>query len=278
MWANTSAAVSVVIPCYRCGGTVGRALASIAAQTVRPREVVVVDDGSDDETPEVLQSLQSAYPKDWLRVIRLRENCGPGAARNVGWDACTQPYVAFLDADDAWHPQKIEIQTEIMARDPSLVLSGHGWLWVHGPVAVEAPLRSPLQTTRLTPHRLLVSNILATPTVMVRRDIPLRFDARKRYSEDYLLWLEILFSGYSGVFIHANLAYLYKAPYGAGGLSGQLWQMELGELDTYYQLWGKKRISTGVFLTVAFFSLLKFGRRMIWNLVRNFRDLALQAS
>ena len=87
---------------YRAAATLGRAVASVAAQSWRPAEVIIVDDGSDDETPKVLEELQGHYGTKWLKIVCLSANCGPGAARNVGWGMSTQPYVAFLDADDTW--------------------------------------------------------------------------------------------------------------------------------------------------------------------------------
>ena len=262
MLGEGDAPVTVVIPCYRAAATLGRAVASVAAQSWRPAEVIIVDDGSDDETPKVLEELQGHYGTKWLKIVRLSANCGPGAARNVGWGMSTQPYVAFLDADDTWHPRKIEIQLGVMEADPQLVLSGHGWRWLRTGIGTHDALPDTIQVSILSPWRLLLSNSLSTPTVMVRRTIPFRFDPRKRYSEDYLLWLEIVLSGLRAAFINAKLAYLHKPPFGASGLSGNLWAMEVGELDTYYRLWRQGKIATATFLAVVCFSIGKFGRRM----------------
>jgi hypothetical protein len=106
---------------------------------------------------------------------------------------------------------------------------------------------------------------------MVRRDIPFRFDAKKRYAEDYLLWLEIVLGGLKACLIHAELAYMSKAPYGAYGLSGRLWAMEVGELHTYYCLWRRGKISSATLFILVCLSLGKFGRRLprsaLWKLV-----------
>src|SRR5688572_19076100 len=89
------APVSVVVPCYRCGGSIGRAVASVLAQSARPAELIVVDDASDDASPQAIAALGAG-----VRAVRLARNQGPAAARNAGWAAATQPYLAFLDADD----------------------------------------------------------------------------------------------------------------------------------------------------------------------------------
>src|SRR5262245_4665161 len=123
--SNERVPVSAVIPCYRCRGTIHRALDSVAAQTALPREVILVDDCSADGTAEAIGRIASEYPDGWVRVLTLPVNGGPGRARNAGWDAAAQPYVAFLDADDSWHRSKLEIQYGWMRANPHVVLTGH---------------------------------------------------------------------------------------------------------------------------------------------------------
>ena len=102
--------VSVIIPCYQCTSTIQRAVDSVAQQSLLPREVILVDDASDDETLEMLYSIQKSYGSNWVKVLSLKTNGGPSLARNAAWELVDSSYVAFLDADDSWHPQKIEIQ------------------------------------------------------------------------------------------------------------------------------------------------------------------------
>jgi teichuronic acid biosynthesis glycosyltransferase TuaG len=122
--------VSVVVPCYRCSGTIGRAVASVDAQTYRPQEVLLIDDASSDDTLNKLHELQQQYGVDWIKIIALPVNVGTSSARNVGWNSAAGGYIAFLDADDAWHPRKIEIQYGFMNTHPDYVLTGHGHRWV----------------------------------------------------------------------------------------------------------------------------------------------------
>ena len=107
MHRNEFTSVSVVIPCFRCTGTIERAVASVAAQTRRPAEVILVDDASGDDTQKLLQKLSQHFEPGWIKLVFLEQNVGAASARNAGWDQATQTYVAFLDADDAWHPKKI---------------------------------------------------------------------------------------------------------------------------------------------------------------------------
>src|SRR6185369_14935384 len=109
----------------RCAGTIERAVRSVAGQSRRPAELILVDDASGDGTGALLEGLRSRYGPDWIRIITLERNQGPGTARNVGWDAATSTYIAFLDADDAWHPRKIEIQCAWMDSHPEFAVTGH---------------------------------------------------------------------------------------------------------------------------------------------------------
>nr|WP_175801934.1 glycosyltransferase [Burkholderia anthina] len=112
------APVSVIVPCYRSVSTLERAVASVYAQTWRPAELILVDDASPDDTLACIERLRSRYGDDWIRVIALPRNGGPGVARNVGWRCATQRFIAFLDADDTWHPDKIARQCGWMVPIP----------------------------------------------------------------------------------------------------------------------------------------------------------------
>lgn len=113
--------VSVIIPNYNYGRFLSEAIESVLAQTYSCREIIVVDDGSTDNSLEVLVR----YEKNGVKVIR-QKNCGVGAARNVGVRASSGDLVAFLDADDFWMPQKIEKQIERLLADPDFGLVGCG--------------------------------------------------------------------------------------------------------------------------------------------------------
>ena len=117
--------VSAIIPCYNSAGSIARAVESVATQTRLPAELICVDDSSTDDSLAILQRLRTGYPEGWMKIIVLGQNSGPSVARNTAWDIATGDYVAFLDADDIWHPEKLAIQHGIMQRDKGLFLSGH---------------------------------------------------------------------------------------------------------------------------------------------------------
>ena len=262
--------VSVVIPCYCCSETIERAVSSVVNQTQLPVEIWLVDDASPDDgrTLNKLYELKMRYTNMvQIEIIALPVNGGPSVARNAGWDAATQPYIAFLDADDSWHTQKLEIQYEWMKEHPEIALTGHKCLWLKKedsfPQSGEPlPKVEEFQVRRITKLSLLFSNRFSTLSVMLKSELPFRFEPKKRHSEDYLLWLQITLSGYQCAFLDLSLAYLYKAPYGEGGLSGDLWKMEKGELDTYCQVYKEGYINLFAWLFLVLFSFAKFCRRV----------------
>jgi glycosyltransferase involved in cell wall biosynthesis len=109
--------VTVVIPAYRAVTTICRAIDSVLAQTSRVSEIIVVDDGSPDETAAVIEQTYGDH------VILIRQaNGGVARARNAAIDRATGDFVAFLDADDYWEPQKLERQLAVFEQHPELGL------------------------------------------------------------------------------------------------------------------------------------------------------------
>jgi len=261
---HSPASVSVIIPCYRCTSSIAQAVESIASQTLLPLEVILVDDCSQDGTLSLLFTLQARYGKNWLRVCELSNNSGPGSARNAGWEIARGEYVAFLDSDDSWHPQKIELQYSWMKLNPNVVLTGH--FVIMGDERRKKHRFDSVSPTRVSKRQLLMSNRFPTSTVMVRCDIKKRFADGQRYCEDYRLWLHILFFVGECYRFKLALTFNYKAMYGASGLSSRLWDMEKGELAGYSGLYRAGGINL---LSLCFWtclSLVKFLRRifLVW--------------
>ncbi|MFP4307082.1 MAG: glycosyltransferase family 2 protein [Desulfococcaceae bacterium] len=281
------APVGVIIPCFNAAETICRAVDSVRRQTWRPAELILVDDASDDETLDLLNRLRAGEgdPADrgWIRVLRFRVNRGPGAARNAGWDAATQPLLAFLDADDVWRPAKLMTQAAFMLENPRVALSGHR----SGHFGREVGPRNPpgnaraLRKTRsvsgstrtparrISAVRLLAHNLFPARSVMLRRSLPFRFAEDKRRSEDYLLWLEIALSGRRITFLDVELAGAFKRDLGAGGLTIDPARMAAAERDTYRRLWRKGRLGTLSAVPALAFSGLRYAvRRPRWALKR----------
>ncbi len=260
--------VTVIIPCYKAAETVDRAVESVMSQTTLPSEIILIDDASPDNglTVNALQAIRALYAQEMrISLIRLPKNGGPSVARNAGWDAATEPYIAFLDSDDAWHPRKLAIQYRWMADRPEVAMSGHRS--VQPGEGSDLPVFSEAWTARrIRAMPLLLSNRFPTRSVMLRRDLEYRFSPNKRRSEDYLLWLQIVTDGNQAWFLDAPLAFHFKPAFGERGLSAALWDMEKEELGTYRELWRSGRIGRVSALLLSGYSLTKHCRR--WALTR----------
>ena len=107
--------VSVIIPVFNCEAYLAEAVGSVLAQSYRPLEIVIVDDGSTEGTAEVARSFDDPSVR-----YCYQENAGIGAARNKGIDLARGEYFAFLDADDIWAPEKLSLQMACLQEDPDL--------------------------------------------------------------------------------------------------------------------------------------------------------------
>ena len=263
--------VSVVIPCYCSDKTIARAVNSVLKQTVLPKELILIDDCSPDnhKTLNVLKTIKEKY-NNILKIIIIEcaINQGPGSARNRGIEKSTQPYIAFLDADDIWHPQKIEIQYGIMSNDETIFFSCHeGNIITIDKVEYFYKFvvsRRKVKYRIINPIHLLFRHASkgGSNSVMVKKVGKLNFKEGQRYSEDYFLWLKYNFK-FKGIVINSILSATLKPLYGSTGLSSSLWKIEKGELQNYNSLRKERYISLLIQICASVFSFLKYVRRVI---------------
>ena len=185
--------VSVIMPAYRCAGTIGRAIDSIMAQTRRPDEIIVVDDGSPDDVASAI-----ACYGDAIQLIH-KTNGGASSARNAGIDAATGNVIAFLDADDLWHPRKLERQLDILERYPEVGLVASRYLIrLTAGITVDYPalglgvFDKPLRPVGRKVFDL--SLLIWTSAVTVRTSVlgSDRFDENLKIAEDRDLWIRLV--------------------------------------------------------------------------------------
>jgi glycosyltransferase involved in cell wall biosynthesis len=173
--------ISVVIPAYNAAGFLPRSIASVVAQTLAPCEVIVVDDGSTDNTAAVAAALGA-------RVI-TRRNSGPSAAKNSGVQAASGDWVAFLDADDRWSPGKLESQVGDVSAQTILSFTGLRVFDDHG---IRSESLAPDAADAV--EMLRYTNPITNSSVLVRRDAFLRsggFREEIRHGEDWELWFRL---------------------------------------------------------------------------------------
>jgi glycosyltransferase involved in cell wall biosynthesis len=184
-------AVSAVIATYNQARFLPAALDSVLGQTLTDLEVIVVDDGSTDETPQVLARYRSD-PR--IRVERI-VNSGPAAARNHGWRRARAPLVAFLDSDDVWLPEKLERQRERFAANSALAVVYARRLLLDG-AGRERPYDHPPLFRGAVLPQLFLTNFICLSSAVVRREALEQsggFDERIKSAscEDYDLWLHL---------------------------------------------------------------------------------------
>lgn len=184
--------ISVVIPAYNAGHTIRRAIDSILDQQRPADEIIVVDDGSERPVAELLQSYGSS-----VTVLR-QANSHVAAARNHGVDHATGDWIAFLDADDYWEPEKLERQTEIIARNPEVGLVA-GRYFFHSPGDIRNLSRNRKRRWYdrvMTPSgstAFLMGTLVWTGMVMVKRSALVhdRFVTGLEPAEDRDLWIRL---------------------------------------------------------------------------------------
>lgn len=182
--------ISVIIPCYNSAAFVAATLESVFAQTLLPWEIIVVDDGSTDNTLEVLVGFG-----DRIRLMR-RGNGGPAAARNLGISVAAGDFIAFLDSDDLWGPEKLARQMEEFSRFPEAALVFSEAVMFREEGGVKLPVSRIGYTADPTFRQLLFGDFIPNSTVVVRRDClkatgPLDESQELLGAEDYEYWMRI---------------------------------------------------------------------------------------
>ena len=180
--------ISVIMPAYNSAAYLPYAIRSVLSQTYRNLELIVVDDASADDTEAILASFSD--PR--LCVIRNEKNIGVGAARNRGVAAASGNWIAFLDADDTWKPDKLEKQMHLLLHHPdaALLYTGSRFTDAEGR-RVDYVLRVPAQVNR---SQLLKQNILSCSSALVRKEYMEKYPMpdRRDLHEDFAVWIRIL--------------------------------------------------------------------------------------
>ena len=200
--------ISAVIPVYNSQATIGRAIDSVLKQTRSADEIIVIDDGSTDSTAEIIRSYG-----DKIRLIQ-QENAGVSVARNAGIEAAAGDWIAFLDADDEWLPEKLRMQAEQLNCNPDLQ-------WTYSNF-YQKPDQKPLQIANVPEKssapfqakdyfedylKSYISRIYAwTSTILISRDVFKKvgmFEPGVKRAEDTDLWFRIAYQ-------HPKVGYLSK--------------------------------------------------------------------
>lgn len=240
---------SVVVPVYNGRETIGRALDSVFAQSHLPYEVIVVDDASTDDT---IAFVRSEYG-DKVRLIENKVNGGGSVARNLGMDAAASSYIAFLDADDMWHRDKLKVMYRILSREKDITLLYHGYTLRN--IGDDMVSKS-IECEPTSFIRLLMGNPIFPSAAVLRNDPVFRFEPSMRHTEDHDLWLRV---GYANKVcrVPCDLTRIFREVTTAGGVSANRWAMRKGELHAYGRLVRSNVLFAPLIPMLWVYSLLK---------------------
>ena len=249
--------ISVIIPCYNSYKTIERALNSVVNQSLLPREIILVDDCSTDKTLELLNNFKKNNLEYNIIILPLEKNVGAASARNRAWDIAKSYFIAFLDSDDMWHPQKLELVFEAL-KDDSIKFIGHSY-------TLENNFDKKFNLEKLSKvsfTKLLLKNFAVTPSIIIKKEICEYFDETMTHTEDHELWLRIALKT-DVHYLDLPLTTLGRPTMTRGGLSANRWAMRKGELQMYKNIIRYKKSLTLLYPFLVIFSLAKHLRHII---------------
>ena len=192
--------VSVITPAFRAGNYISETILSTIKQTYSQWEMWIVDDFAPDDTCQKVEAFTIRDKR--VRLIRQPHNEGPASARNAGLAAAQGQFIAFLDADDLWLPQKLERQLGFMRQTKAMLsfteyrrIDAHGQRYGR---QIQVP-------DRLNYRQLLRNTAIATSTVVVDRNLVGDFRMKPVYYDDYSCWLAIVRGGGYAHGLHEDL-------------------------------------------------------------------------
>ena len=185
--------ISIIMPVFNGEKTISNSIQSVLNQTYKNWELILIDDGSSEQTISIIQS----YIHQDSRIIFLqnRQNLGVSYTRNKGIAKSSGNWIAFLDSDDQWHPDKLKKQVHVIQKnsDVDLVYTGSSFIHPSGKRS-EYILQVP---KTISYHTLLKQNIISCSSVLIRKKLAQRYPMKRdEMHEDYAVWLQILRDGY----------------------------------------------------------------------------------
>lgn len=246
---------SVVIPAYNAEQTIARAIDSVLAQSHGNYEVIVVDDASSDTTAQIVQRYTDVI------FIQNTENTGSSGTRNKGIDKATGSYIAFLDADDIWHRDKLALANAILTANPQIKLFYHPYTQED---ITKKSLPENVTVYKLPFVKLLPGNVIATSCAIIASEPAFRFEHTMRFTEDYDLWLRI---GYKHKIFFTNLplTQIFRGFTTRGGISENKWAMRKGEMRAYRRL---ARLNPLFVLLLPMLWISSLGKHVVKMVVR----------
>ena len=254
--------ISVIIPVYNAEKSLEKSLISIKNQTWEGVfEIILVNDGSSDRSKTIIENYQQNH-QDQNIILINQENRGVSKARNAAMKIAQGDYIALLDSDDEWLPEKTEKQMKFLENQNIDFISS---LWNNENITFPYKLHPPNKLVKITLKKLLFKITGQTSTAIFKRKIFENtgfFDENQNYSEDANYWMRIS---------EKNQMYLLpeklviagngKKSFGFSGLSANLKEMEKGIQKNIWEMYQTKRINFPEYLFYFVISKLKFAIR-----------------
>lgn len=254
--------ISVVIPYYRALITIEGTLQSLLRQTYEDFEIILVNDCSPDDPSSVIAryTVLFANRNVEFRYFYLNQNAGPSKARNLGWSLAKGDYIGFLDSDDFWHPKKLEFCSSYLKTGINMLV--HDCAILNADICFDEIKydynRDMFYCRQMYKWEWFVKNQAVTPAVIVKRGITTRFNESMKYSEDYDLWLRIVFgSGNVVKVVGMPLTFLGKPFMAGGGLSSNIYKMRLGEIKFFVTFCFRNPLYLPLMPLLVTYSILK---------------------
>jgi teichuronic acid biosynthesis glycosyltransferase TuaG len=256
---------SVVIPCYNSSETISVTLQSCLDQEFSNFEILLVDDCSEDNTGEICLEFSRKFNAVGIcfKYFRLETNHGVSYARNFGWNNALGDYICFLDSDDVWHRNKLQV-VDLYLKYLNVTCLFHPYTDDIKRFSMHFDLEhSKFPFLRKGVFSFLIRNPSQTSCFIVRRNISYRFNERMSYCEDYDLCLRLSLRESVYALMCHPLTLLGRPQLTPGGLSSNRLKMRRGEMTTYFNLCNEVRYFYPVLPALLLFSLIKHVRSEI---------------
>ena len=257
--------ISVVIPMYNSEKTITTCINSVLNQTFRGEiEIIVVNDGANDNSKTIVEELILKNNSSIDIKLINKVNGGVSTARNAGMKAANGDWIALLDSDDEWLPNKLERQIQVLKENPAIDFLG---ACRNGEIFSNILWKKLGDLNKISSRDLLLKFVFIVPTVIFKKEILSTvgyFDENLRFAEEGIFFIKIA-QNYNCYLLNESLAFTGggKPHFGHSGLSGNLKEMEKGELKNLREVLNLKIINYFEYLLLVAFSCLKYIRRII---------------
>jgi len=192
----TVAKISVVCPTYNSAAFIEKTLASVFSQSLPVYEIIISDDGSTDRTLEIVESIFQEQGAKFKCKLLKNSHKGPGSTRNMGIRSAQGEWIAFLDSDDIWLPEKIEQVTGTIKQNSKVNFICHNENRVNQKKGTRTILKYGVHYRRNKPlfNQLYFSNLFSTSAIVCKKSLLLEkglFDTKLMSAQDYELWLRL---------------------------------------------------------------------------------------